>query len=441
MVPLLLLTFTLFAVGSSVAEPISGNYQVDWIQEWQNQIEDYDLGPPFVQPGVLLPGLTVKDIISAIGTSWHAKDILEVYGILCRDIAPSLVVPLGGPGIFQRVCDPIFDALNTNSRVDGVAICNAVYTPLVGPYRRRRRMAPDMSLMGLGIVRNFNFEAVLHEISDRVFDLHSYDQESVCNAVDGFLNSGLTIQALLESVGEVFLAEGIGQGSQICHFWDEIYDNLRRADEQTPDEPPFFQTLMEDVSQLIAEFSGFEDRESLCDAITEAAADPQQVPQAPFRNSRISSLADTILHNMMDTLIIDDQCTQFGNDVIDLIVNLSPYIDHQIIQMGIQMIFDMQSIEEACTFIDDELAFPGCAAGPCANGGRCAEFQDAFSESFRCDCLSGYTGTDCGIVIRPAIPEPCYSDPCLNGGSCMNHRDTYYCICMAGYYGTNCEYS
>ncbi|XP_003729953.2 uncharacterized protein LOC593369 [Strongylocentrotus purpuratus] len=398
----LILAFALFIVGDSVADRISGDYHVDWDAEWQNHIQQYaDYSYPFEQPGVIFPGLTVQDAISTVGKTWHATEMKEVLGIFCRDIAPSLVVPVGQQFI-SSICDPIFDSLNTNTRIDGFAICDAVYSTLGDPMsaRRRRRMTPGKSLMGIGVVRNFNFEKVGHDINRRIFNLHSYDKESICTAFDEFVNSDFSTQRLIQATGEIFLEEAIAQGSQICQHWDAIYDVLRRTDEQ-PGEgvPDFFQTLMVDVSQLIAEFSGFDNRESLCDALVEAT-DPLQTHQGYLRDSRVWSLAVDIIHNMVHTLIINDQCTDFGNDVANVIVNLSPYIDFDIIQFYVQMVFDLQSIGEACSFVDDAFAFQGCAADTCANGGLCEYFQGIFSESFRCTCAAGYVGTDCGVEIH-----------------------------------------
>uniref|UniRef100_A0A8C6IE28 Protein crumbs homolog 1 n=1 Tax=Mus spicilegus TaxID=10103 RepID=A0A8C6IE28_MUSSI len=70
-----------------------------------------------------------------------------------------------------------------------------------------------------------------------------------------------------------------------------------------------------------------------------------------------------------------------------------------------------------------------CHSSPCLHGGNC---EDSYS-SYRCACLSGWSGTHCEINI-----DECFSSPCIHG-NCSDGVAAYHCICEPGYTGVNCE--
>lgn len=54
---------------------------------------------------------------------------------------------------------------------------------------------------------------------------------------------------------------------------------------------------------------------------------------------------------------------------------------------------------------------------------------------YTCECLPGYSGTNCQNWINTCNPNPCQ-----NGANCIqNWPNKYHCICLDGYTGTNCE--
>ena len=75
-----------------------------------------------------------------------------------------------------------------------------------------------------------------------------------------------------------------------------------------------------------------------------------------------------------------------------------------------------------------------CISSPCQNSGVCVAIQTNPS-SYRCNCLSGYTGTNCGTQINYL----CSSQPCKNGGTCANGINTFSCSCTSSFTGLYCE--
>ncbi|XP_031240036.1 protein crumbs homolog 1 isoform X4 [Mastomys coucha] len=70
-----------------------------------------------------------------------------------------------------------------------------------------------------------------------------------------------------------------------------------------------------------------------------------------------------------------------------------------------------------------------CHSSPCLHGGNCQESY----RSYRCTCLSGWSGTHCEINT-----DECFSSPCIHG-NCSDGVAAYHCRCEPGYTGVNCE--
>lgn len=71
---------------------------------------------------------------------------------------------------------------------------------------------------------------------------------------------------------------------------------------------------------------------------------------------------------------------------------------------------------------------------PCENGAVCIEQPP---ESYKCDCLEGFKGSNCEVEI-----DPCDSNPCQNGGTCQRDSESslaYDCKCTEWYKGKHCE--
>ncbi|XP_060571839.1 fibropellin-3-like isoform X2 [Ruditapes philippinarum] len=68
---------------------------------------------------------------------------------------------------------------------------------------------------------------------------------------------------------------------------------------------------------------------------------------------------------------------------------------------------------------------------PCHNGAICRSWDN---DRYSCDCLSGFTGSNCETDI-----DECMSSPCQNGGACIDEVDAFYCKCDSAYPGDYCE--
>ncbi|PIK46066.1 putative neurogenic locus Notch protein-like [Apostichopus japonicus] len=117
----------------------------------------------------------------------------------------------------------------------------------------------------------------------------------------------------------------------------------------------------------------------------------------------------------------------------------------------------------------ESLIEDSCSSDPCRNGGNCVVGDDS---SYQCQCVNGWTGTNCaedldecssspcvngiclnegnmfrcicpvvftGTLCESLIEDSCSSDPCRNGGNCVVGDDSsYQCQCVNGWTGTNC---
>ena len=60
-----------------------------------------------------------------------------------------------------------------------------------------------------------------------------------------------------------------------------------------------------------------------------------------------------------------------------------------------------------------EMNYNDCDPNPCENGGECVDLLNAY----RCECLSGYSGTNCEVDINECL-QP--GVQCQNGALCID---------------------
>ena len=63
------------------------------------------------------------------------------------------------------------------------------------------------------------------------------------------------------------------------------------------------------------------------------------------------------------------------------------------------------------------------------------ENQECDDTGSVCQCIEGYTGATCDVIIE----DDCSSQPCLNGGSCEGDVSGFICSCVVGFIGTLCD--
>ncbi|CAE1272698.1 NOTCH1 [Acanthosepion pharaonis] len=73
-----------------------------------------------------------------------------------------------------------------------------------------------------------------------------------------------------------------------------------------------------------------------------------------------------------------------------------------------------------------------CASQPCRNAATCISNLT----SFKCNCVTGYTGPTCAFDVNECDLIP---NLCKNGGTCQNIPGSYMCKCLQQYTGKNCE--
>ncbi|XP_066591150.1 sushi, von Willebrand factor type A, EGF and pentraxin domain-containing protein 1-like isoform X2 [Prorops nasuta] len=73
---------------------------------------------------------------------------------------------------------------------------------------------------------------------------------------------------------------------------------------------------------------------------------------------------------------------------------------------------------------------------PCHENAICVNLAEinATRNSYRCECPSGYTGSDCATKINF-----CHSESCENNGTCLSGITNYTCVCSVPFTGIQCE--
>ncbi|RUS79808.1 hypothetical protein EGW08_012455, partial [Elysia chlorotica] len=81
-----------------------------------------------------------------------------------------------------------------------------------------------------------------------------------------------------------------------------------------------------------------------------------------------------------------------------------------------------------------EINIDDCATSPCANSGTCVDQVDGYS----CVCPPNYTGSSCQTPI-----DPCTQPVCKNGATCVSDVVSFpgffACQCIKGFQGQQCE--
>jgi len=111
---------------------------------------------------------------------------------------------------------------------------------------------------------------------------------------------------------------------------------------------------------------------------------------------------------------------------------------------------DVDSGAGTCNMDVDE-----CAAAPCVNGGVCSDstslpdpdsldtFVPVPIDAYRCDCPTGYAGTNCAEDVDECSPDPCLNDaPCSESSTDGSvPLGEFKCACTCGFADGACDYA
>ncbi|XP_059148171.1 uncharacterized protein LOC131935669 isoform X2 [Physella acuta] len=102
------------------------------------------------------------------------------------------------------------------------------------------------------------------------------------------------------------------------------------------------------------------------------------------------------------------------------------------------------SCDNGTMLLEDKLTCQVCPSGfygyDCAANCSCnttnTKPQICFAENGTCDCLHGWTGSDCSTDV-----DECNTSPCQENSICYNYPGTYKCPCNKGYFESSngCE--
>ncbi|XP_065894203.1 uncharacterized protein [Dysidea avara] len=149
----------------------------------------------------------------------------------------------------------------------------------------------------------------------------------------------------------------------------------------------------------------------------------------------IGTLSPYFLINGLSTFSISSGSAGFGS-VISLTISLAQPLscssETSVLVVQLQTTaFD--SSGNMCEDISDVIIYSRpsvCDPNPCMNNGTCADGIN----SFTCNCVDGFTGTNCETNT-----DDCNPNPCVNNGTCIDGTNSFTCSCVDGFTGMDCS--
>ncbi|XP_030844628.1 scavenger receptor cysteine-rich protein isoform X1 [Strongylocentrotus purpuratus] len=414
--------------------PVTGEWFVDWDASYEC-LSQLPQSNPFAVPGQILPLLTVTDMIQAAGAAWTADNLIEAEGEICVRIMPQLGAAAFGADIFRQYCDPVLTSLREGTTLNAEEHCRLILN-LTGfmttimsapttPQPDGPTAEPDYPL-GIFALRPFDFEGELESIVADQFGVSIYDVDNICRARQFVVDAGSTLEELVTDFLEAFVEVLIPRAAEICNSWNDIIVALEASSSGNFSMGSDFNIrgYLNDVSDFVARWAGYESREAMCQRLSETRGD-----------SGIPALLDNIAADVVDSIlsVLTDaqQCSTIVQEGLDLALTYIPGLDPYALNLQIYQITGMNGTNQLCQVVADAFQ-PGdhhCPEGMTFN-----------------ECGSGCGPGSCdNLVPRDICPLFCFvgcfcpeglvkdqdgGDRCIPVDQCQDYCDDVIVNCL-----------
>ena len=327
--------------------------------DWETSYEclsELPFTDPFTTPGEILPLLTVSDIIRAAGAAWRATNLIEAEGEVCVRILPQVTVVAGGADGFREYCDPVLAYLREGATFDAAAHCRLILnmTGVMSSYMPPTYPTAQETFPGPDALRPFDLLDHIEKIVFQLLGVSFNDVENVCTARLAILESESTLEELVTSFLIEFAKVLIPRGAEFCNSWDEILNFIGAHPTTDSSGIPdvYLSDIIHDVSALVADLTGYADREALCQDLNSAVSSSSDTP----------SLEDVVSHIVNSTLSVltdAEHCSTIGQEIMSLSLASIPEITQEEVDIAIYQFTGFSSILDICQAVSDSFQPPG----------------------------------------------------------------------------------
>ncbi|XP_030833788.1 deleted in malignant brain tumors 1 protein isoform X3 [Strongylocentrotus purpuratus] len=331
----------------------------EWFVDWDTSYEclsELPFTDPFTTPGEILPLLTVSDIIRAAGAAWRATNLIEAEGEVCVRILPQVTVAAGGADGFREYCDPVLTYLREGTTFDAAAHCRLILnlTGAMSSYMPPTYPAVQETIPGPDALRPFDLLDHIEKIVFQLLGVSFNDVENICTARLAIIESESTLEELVTSFLIEFAKVLIPRGAEFCNSWDEILNFIGAVPTSDPSgiSGVYLSDIIHDVSALVADLTGYADREALC----------QDLNSAVSSSSDTSSLDDVVSHIVNSTLSVltdAEHCSTIVQESMSLSLASIPEITQEEVDIAMYQFTGFRSILDICQAVADSFQPPG----------------------------------------------------------------------------------
>eukprot|EP00057_Strongylocentrotus_purpuratus_P007996 XP_011662470.1 PREDICTED: uncharacterized protein LOC100888136 [Strongylocentrotus purpuratus] len=285
----------------------------------------------FVNPGEIVPGLTIPHLINAAGGIWQQDRVIDSLAYACRDVLPyigSVIPEVDQSSLYWGpICDDIIEASDDLDAFDATGWCDDIITMITnltsqgqGSDERYRRQAeptmgyPDYMEDPLGILKILtNITRDLYGIDINMIINDQSTINTICtNVKEYFLRPSL--QDLISQFGAELLSALLPQAAPLCQDWDGFLQNLGINSTS-----PYYPNI-EGNARIGSQAVGYDSREELCQAITQTLS-----VQGDNGEARREFSTDLIL-SLLEIPTNAARCSMLANglvyDVIEPAINI-----------------------------------------------------------------------------------------------------------------------